>query len=88
MIRVWSERTKCWMCKHRFEKPVLLPVKKPERGKYEPNYNGEVLFHLEDTHGIPHDAVIRMVFNSIYGIENTMQSVYGESINDYIRIQA
>lgn len=77
MIKMWSERTKCWMCKHRFDKPVLLPTEHPEHGKLQPNYNVEVLFHLQDTHGIPHDAVPRMILNSIYGIENTMANVYG-----------
>ena len=80
MIKMWSERTKCWQCKHKFKQPVILPVKKPERGKLQPNHNPEVLFHLQDTHGIPQEAITRMIFNSIYGIENTMQSVYGERL--------
>ncbi len=78
MIKMFAERTKCWMCKHKFSKPVILPVENPHRGKFQPNINGEVLFHIEDTHGVPHDAVTRMVINSVYGIENTLESVYGE----------
>lgn len=80
VIKMWSERTKCWMCKHRFEKPVILPVEKVEHGKLRPNFNVEVLWHLQDTHGIPPEGVIKMIINSIYGIENTMQSVYGETL--------
>lgn len=80
MIEIFATRTKCWMCKHKFEKPLILPVKTPEHGKYQPNYNFEVLFHLQGTHGIPKEAVIRMVSNSIYDVKNTMQSVYGETL--------
>lgn len=80
MIKMWSERTKCWMCKHRFDEPVILAVDKPERGKFQPHYNAKVAFHMQDTHGIPHEAVCKMILNSIYSIENTMQSVYGEKL--------
>jgi len=80
VIKMWAGRTKCWMCKHRFEKPVILPVEIPTPGKLQPNYNTEVLFHLQGTHGVPPEAVTKMIFNSIYCIENTMQSVYGEKL--------
>lgn len=71
MIQMWSTRDKCWMCKHKFNKPVILPVDKPVRGKLQPNYNVEVFFHLYDTHGIPNDTARDWVFGSIYGLELT-----------------
>jgi hypothetical protein len=77
VIKLWSTRTKCWMCKHRFSKPLLLPVQLPQRGVLQPHFNVEILFHVNDTHGIPPEAVVKMVSNSVYGIENTLQSVYG-----------
>lgn len=77
LLKMWATRDKCWMCKHKFAKPVILPVEKIEHGKFQPNYNVDVLFHMHDTHGIPREAVPRMIFNSIYGIDNTLQSVYG-----------
>lgn len=71
MIKKWATRNKCWMCKHRFDKPVLLPVENPERGKFQPNFNAEILFHVFDTHGIPDDIVREWIIGSIYGMELT-----------------
>ena len=72
MIKMWSERTKCFMCKHKFDKPVILPVEKPERGKFQPNFNIEYIWHLSDTHGIPDDISRRWIIASIYGLERTL----------------
>lgn len=80
ILQMWAQRTKCWSCKRRFDKPVLLPVKNPKRGEYQPNYNTEFLFHIKETHGIWPEAVQKMIFNSIYGIESTMQNVFGETL--------
>lgn len=77
MIKIWVNRTKCWQCKHKFDEPVLLPVKNPERGKLQPNINAKVLYHMKDTHGVPVEGICTMIFNTIYGIENTMQSAFG-----------
>lgn len=78
MIKMWSERTKCWMCKHKFDKPVLLPVEKPTRDKLQPNINVQVAVHMMETHGMPtKDYPHNYVFNSIYGIENTFDNLYG-----------
>lgn len=71
MITVWATRNKCWMCKHRFTEPVILPVKSPKPGKFQPNFNVNVLFHLFDTHGIPNDIVRDWITGSIYGQELT-----------------
>lgn len=71
MIKMWSERNKCWMCKHRFDKAVILPVDKPIRGEYQPNYNAEFLFHLYDTHGLDPQTIRDWIFASIYGLELT-----------------
>lgn len=71
MIKLWSERNKCWMCKHRFKQPVILPVKQIKPGKLQPNYNTEVLFHLHDTHGQDPETVMDWIFGSIYNLELT-----------------
>lgn len=78
LIKMWASRNKCWMCKHRFKKPVVLPVEKPKRGVLQPNINSEVSYHMVDTHGMPTpDYVHNYVFNSIYGVKNTMSNLYG-----------
>jgi len=69
VINMWATCTKCWMCRHRFGKPVILPVEKPGQGKLQPNYNAEVLVHLYDTHAINPETVVDWVFGSIYGLE-------------------
>lgn len=71
MIKMWSLRDKCWMCKHKFDKSVILPVDHPVRGKFHPNYNQDILFHMFDTHGLPYDVVTDWIFASIYGLELT-----------------
>lgn len=68
VIMMWSKRTKCWMCKHRFDKPVILPVDKPERDKFQPNINADVLWHMSDTHGLPPDIVREWIIGSVYGM--------------------
>lgn len=67
MIMKWANRNKCWMCKRRFDKAVLLHIEKPERGKFQPNFNSEILFHLWDTHGQDVDVVKEWITGSIYG---------------------
>jgi hypothetical protein len=69
VLQFWTVRDKCWMCKHRFEKHVLLPVVKKERGAFQPNINIEVLFHLADTHGLPADTVREWIIGSVYNME-------------------
>ena len=71
IIKMWAQRDRCWMCKHRFKKPVILPVHKPECGKLQPHYNAEIFWHLWDTHGIPDEIAIGWVFGSVYGLELT-----------------
>lgn len=78
MIDMWAKRDKCWMCKHRFGKPVILPTDKPVRGKLQPHYNASVLFHLYDTHGMDPEVVTEWIFGSVYGLELTEVGVkYG-----------
>lgn len=68
MLRIWIKRNKCWSCKHRFTQPVVLPVKKPEHGKLQPNINAEVLLHQYKTHGIPPEVIPSWIIGSIYGL--------------------
>ena len=78
MINMWAKRDKCWMCKKKFDRPVLLPVVEPKPGVLQPNINVEVSYHIMETHGMPTiDYVHNYVFNSIYDIENTMENLYG-----------
>lgn len=69
VIKKWASRDKCWMCKHRFKAPVILPVKVQKPGVYQPNFNPEVLFHLSDTHGLPPETVVAWIKGSVYGLE-------------------
>lgn len=71
VIKMWATRNRCFMCKHKFEQPFILPVENPQRGKFQPNYNTEILFHLYDTHGLSPDIVRDWIFGSIYSIERT-----------------
>ncbi len=66
IIKLFAERKKCWMCKHQFEQPVLLPVKSPERNKFQPNINTKALFHLKDTHGLPPEIVAGWIKGACY----------------------
>lgn len=75
MIQKWAKRDKCWMCKHRFSKPVLLPVLKAERGKLQPNINAGGLFHLYDTHGLDPHVVREWLVGSIYGWKLTEMGI-------------
>lgn len=69
VLQMWAKRDKCFMCKHKFEKPFILPVEKPTRSKFQPNFNVEAVFHLSDTHGIPDDVSRRWIVGTIYGLE-------------------
>lgn len=69
VLMLWSSRTKCVQCKHRFDKPFILPVAQPVAGKFQPNFNTDVLFHMQDTHGIPADVFAEWLTGSIYGQE-------------------
>lgn len=71
VIQEFATRKKCWMCKHRFDKPVFLPVAEPKRGKFQPNINAEVLWHIYDTHGLPPGIVREWLVGSVYGRELT-----------------
>lgn len=77
VIELFATRNKCWMCKHRFEKPVLLPVEKPERDKFQPNVNMEILFHLSDTHGLPPETVREWIIGKVYGMEINEMGIKG-----------
>lgn len=77
MIKMWSERTKCWMCRHRFTEPVVLPVKQPQRGKFQPNISAEVLFHMSDTHGLPPETVRQWIIGSVYSMELSLFGIKG-----------
>lgn len=66
ILKMWTERTKCWMCKYKFDQPVILPVEKIVKGKLQPNINVKVLFHLYDTHGLPPDIVRSWIIGSVY----------------------
>lgn len=57
----WAEHTKCVMCRHRKAEAHILP-----KGKFWPS--PKWMFHYEDTHGLPHDMVIRWIWNSVYGL--------------------
>lgn len=71
----WNERTQCWMCKHRFDAPYVLPVENPEPGRFQPRFNGDALFHMQDTHGLTPDLVTSMIVNSIYELPLTIAAV-------------
>lgn len=79
VIQMFSARTKCWQCKHRFARPVLLPVKEPKRGKFQPNINSEVLWHVQETHGIDPGITYEWVVGTIYGQELTL---FGVKVGD------
>lgn len=68
VIKVWAERTKCAMCKHRKEEGHILP-----EGKYYPSPSW--LFHYEDTHGFPHDMLHKYIWNSVYGLPNELKNI-------------
>lgn len=72
MIQMFATRTKCHMCRHKFEKPYILPVEKIEAGKFQPNFNAEVSLHLQDTHGIPYKIFYNWIVGAIYGQELTL----------------
>lgn len=80
VIQMWATRTKCWQCRHKFEKPVVLPVEKPTGGKFQPNINPEVLLHVQETHGIDHKTVRKWVIGSVYGMK--LNEVGIEGVHD------
>lgn len=67
MLQFWATRTRCLNCKHRFKKPYILPVDKSQQGAFQPNFNIEALFHMQDTHGLPNDIYRAWITGSIYG---------------------
>lgn len=71
MILMWAKRDKCWQCKHKFEKPVILPIDKEKQraGILQPNINPEVLWHVQETHGIPAPTTQDWILGSVYGME-------------------
>lgn len=69
LLTMWTQRTKCWMCKHRFQETVLLPVDTPKHNVFQPHISAEVLFHLSDTHGLPPETVREWIIGSVYGWE-------------------
>ena len=71
VIKEFATRTKCLMCKHKFDKPVILPVDSPVHGKFQPNFNVDVAWHIQDTHGIDHATFRHWIVASIYGDELT-----------------
>lgn len=77
VIQMLAIRNKCWMCKHKFKAPVLLPVKTPEWDKLQPNINTEVLFHLSDTHGQDPATVRGWIIGLVYGLELTEVGIKG-----------
>lgn len=81
MIELFAKRDRCWMCKHKFERPVILPVDKPERGKFQPNINTEVLWHLKDTHGQVPEVVRSWILGSVYGQELTLTGAKGFGVD-------
>jgi len=66
-IKLWAGRTKCCMCKHRKDEGHILP-----RGEFWPSPSWMV--HYEDTHGMPHDMVIKIIQRSVYGLDLEMNS--------------
>lgn len=77
MIEKLASRNKCWMCKHKFDKPVLLPVDTLKQGEYQPNVNVEVLFHMSDTHGLPAETVREWIIGAVYGMELVLTGIRG-----------
>lgn len=58
-ILMWAKRTRCAMCKHREAEGHILPGK-------EFTVSGCWLAHYEDTHGFPHDILVRYIWLSVY----------------------
>ena len=77
IIQMFANRTKCHMCKHKFEKPYILPVEKIESGAFKPNFNVEVSYHLQDTHGIPYKTFYNWIAGAVYEQELTLFSNKG-----------
>lgn len=71
MITKLASRSKCFMCKHKFDKPFILPVEKIRRGAFQPNFNAEMIFHLQDTHGIPNAISKKWLIGAVYSMELT-----------------
>lgn len=42
---------------------------KPTRDAFQPNFNVEAIFHLSDTHGIPHTISRKWIIGDIYNLE-------------------
>ena len=63
IIQHFSNKKRCWSCKHKFAEPVLLPGKM--------NINPKALFHLYDTHGQDPEVVRQWIIGAVYGMELT-----------------
>lgn len=70
-IQYWAERNKCMHCKRRFEQGFILPVTNPARGKFQPRFNVEAIYHLQDTHGLPNEITREWFTGLIYDLELT-----------------
>lgn len=70
MIKMWAERRKCAMCKHRKDEGHILP-----KGEFYPS--PAWMFHYEDTHGFPHDIAIKFIWNGVYGLPTDLASLSG-----------
>lgn len=68
ILTMLTTRTKCFSCKHRFDKPYILPVDNPKPDRFQPNINVETLVHHKETHGIPPDIQIKWIIGMVYGL--------------------
>lgn len=62
-FKYFAMRTKCWMCKEKFDKPIYYASGGPRtfsKGKW----NIPWLIHINQTHGIPPDIMAQIVFRN------------------------
>ena len=71
-ILYWANRTKCGLCRKRFDAGFLLPVEKIEHNVLHPNFNMDIVFHWYDTHGIWPDILMDWLIGSVYNMELTL----------------
>jgi hypothetical protein len=60
-ILMWTNRTRCAMCKHKESEGHVLEGK-----QFTPS--SRWLFHYYDTHGLDPEMVSRWIFDSVYGL--------------------
>jgi hypothetical protein len=72
LLHQLTTRTKCVACKHKLDKPYILPVEKVVPGKFQPNFNTAALFHMKDTHGIAPEIFTDWLAGAIYDQELTI----------------